>query len=445
MPRSHTSELVKARAALEKTRDRRTSVLPQPEWTEEGEFPKVEDPWQIACEEQLVDYATRHPHGLWTWIERIRLERDEFRGYTDRLQGLHDLYEDLDRKYKARNTSLLESQEEYNAAQEQILDLQARVIELQRHLRDANTKLLTQSDSDPDPQWDQERSSRKAKQKKSTKMPDPPVFTDGKDPTWDEWSAKIAEKMEANSDHYPDAKSKASYVLTRLAGDAGTYTFHRRGKGCTNPYQTFEEILEELAETYEDSDRLENSRRSLARLTMGERPFKHFIADFIRFAHASKFNDDHLIQLLKEKLPSRLLKPMLAAGALTKFESLVAVKNFLTKLDNSHLHDLPIRKQKAVRATTSRTTYDPTKARVPAEARLLRKHLEIKVPVCHQCGEAGHYKNKCTVAQQTPKGLKAAQDASIHEAQIAAAGHNGDDLENSSRSPTPDSSSGSEN
>ena len=75
--------------------------------------------------------------------------------------------------------------------------------------------------------------------KKSAKQPDPPIFVDGIDPTWDDWSAKIREKMRVNADHFSTEDARVVYVLSRLGGQAVTYTYHRREKETTNPYVSY--------------------------------------------------------------------------------------------------------------------------------------------------------------------------------------------------------------
>ncbi len=43
-------------------------------------------------------------------------------------------------------------------------------------------------------------------------LPDPPLFTDGKDPSIDQWLSKMRGKFEINWDHYPFERSKLIYA-----------------------------------------------------------------------------------------------------------------------------------------------------------------------------------------------------------------------------------------
>ena len=389
-----------SRQSLLDTKERQKTAFQSVEYNIEEEIPKVDKVWDLTCPEQVTQLANNNPGHFWDWLCNIAAERDSFRTH---LESIHKQYEDLESKSDA----------DLDAANEKTAKWRTKALKLEQQLQQLDAAALNRDSSLP------------LAKKKSTKQPDPPVFTDGLDPTWDDWSSKIHEKMRVNSDHFLTEDAKVVYVLSRLGGQAVTYTLYRRGK-TDNPYLAYEDILDQLAETYEDSDRLENARRDLVRLQMLERPLKAFIADFQRMAHASKLAEDHLIQLLREKLPSRLKKPMLAQNAVAPFASLKDLKDYLVRLDNSHLHDLParIKPSRPAAVQTTRVTDKKTTTTTPS-----RKNGTARVPVCYTCGEIGHFKfdkTLCKEDHQTPKG-KAAQDAAVNEIQIAdmedASGH----------------------
>ena len=47
---------------------------------------------------------------------------------------------------------------------------------------------------------------------KSTKLLDPPILTDGKEPAYDDWLAKMQSKLEANQDHFPTQALQIGYI-----------------------------------------------------------------------------------------------------------------------------------------------------------------------------------------------------------------------------------------
>ena len=89
---------------------------------------------------------------------------------------------------------------------------------------------------------------------KSSKLPDPPVFTDGKNLTWEVWETKIWDKLEVNADYYPTALSQIAYVASCVEGDAAEHIHGRRQDGAAKPYTSVNKLLEHLAGIYEDQD-----------------------------------------------------------------------------------------------------------------------------------------------------------------------------------------------
>jgi hypothetical protein len=47
---------------------------------------------------------------------------------------------------------------------------------------------------------------------KSTKILDPPILTDGQNPTFTSWLSKMRNKLKVNSDHFVDKEAKIAYV-----------------------------------------------------------------------------------------------------------------------------------------------------------------------------------------------------------------------------------------
>ena len=49
---------------------------------------------------------------------------------------------------------------------------------------------------------------------KSAKIPDPPILTDGKDPTFESWRLQIRGKLRVNADHFPTDEARMTYVFS---------------------------------------------------------------------------------------------------------------------------------------------------------------------------------------------------------------------------------------
>ena len=61
--------------------------------------------------------------------------------------------------------------------------------------------------------------------KRTQKLSDSLMFTDGESLTWDDWSSKVADKLEINNNHYKSERVKIAYVLLRLEGEAVENTY----------------------------------------------------------------------------------------------------------------------------------------------------------------------------------------------------------------------------
>ena len=93
------------------------------------------------------------------------------------------------------------------------------------------------------------------KEKRPMKLPDPPVFFDGKEPNIDHWLAKMRSKLLANEDHMPTEILRKAYVENRVNGDAMRHIEARLRKGAAKPFETAEEMLELLERIYGDPNR----------------------------------------------------------------------------------------------------------------------------------------------------------------------------------------------
>ena len=96
--------------------------------------------------------------------------------------------------------------------------------------------------------------------KHSLKISDPFILDDGSEPTWEEWLDNMQAKLAVNEDHYLTEITCIGYVLSQLSEKAAQHT-----ESCslyetsvTNLYCTANEILEDLKEIYEDSDKSRN-------------------------------------------------------------------------------------------------------------------------------------------------------------------------------------------
>ncbi len=141
---------------------------------------------------------------------------------------------------------------------------------------------------------------------KSQKIPDSFWFTDEKNFTWKNWYDKIQNKLEINVNLFSNERVKLSYVHFRLFNDAADVTQSRRERDCVNIYKIVDDLLKELAELFNDSDKKVNFCRKYYNLIQESKKFSEFYTQFQQLSFYLKYHEKQLIIDLKDKINSRL-------------------------------------------------------------------------------------------------------------------------------------------
>jgi hypothetical protein len=158
--------------------------------------------------------------------------------------------------------------------------------------------------------------------RKSTKLPDPPALSDGKDPTFESWELAIHAKLEVNEDHYRTERARKAYIFGRTVGDAQMhlqprYNYHN----TVDPYLTAQDMIEHLASIYDDPYKTQNARSEYRSLSM--KPSQTFTEFYTRFLHLAG----------RARIPILDWQPDLYYKLTTKLQ-----KSVLPKLDDFTTH-----------------------------------------------------------------------------------------------------------
>jgi hypothetical protein len=144
-------------------------------------------------------------------------------------------------------------------------------------------------------------------------LSDPSVFTDGKDPTIDDWLSVMRNKLEGNADWFLIDVQQKAYVRIRIDEDAMKHLISRFFKNSIKPYIISEEIFDDLYQIFGDSNRRINALKTYRRLKQVG-PFKDFNifwAEFQRLVSDSKlYNQEALLEDLKDKMSYELQKAL---------------------------------------------------------------------------------------------------------------------------------------
>ncbi len=241
---------------------------------------------------------------------------------------------------------------------------------------------------------------------RSQKIPDPSLFTDEKNPTWENWYGKIQNKLEINVDLFPNERVKLSYIHSRLFDDAAEVTQARRERGCANLYKIVDDLLKELAQLFNDSNKEVNFRRKYYNLVQGFKKFSEFYTQFQRLSSYLDYHEKQLIADLKDKIHSRLR--FVWVGQLVQPDSLKEIRSYLIHLNNDQRAIREIKNKIKRIDDLSKTTFhratvvtqpvDHSKSDQlkPRDAVLTSvKEADILVESCFICHKSGHSSKEC--------------------------------------------------
>ncbi len=242
---------------------------------------------------------------------------------------------------------------------------------------------------------------------RSQKIPDPSLFTDEKNSTWENWYEKIQNKLEINVDLFSNERVKLSYVHSRLFDDAAEITQARRERDCVNLYRIVEDLLKELAQLFNDSNKKANFRRKYYNLIQESKKFSEFYTQFQRLSSYLDYHEKQLIVDLKDKIHSRL--QFVWVGQLVQPDFLKEIRFYLIHLNNDQRVIREIKNKLKRVNDVSKTIFhratvitqqsfnhsksDHLKSRDAVLTSV--KEADILVESCFVCHKSGHSSKKC--------------------------------------------------
>jgi hypothetical protein len=255
---------------------------------------------------------------------------------------------------------------------------------------------------------------------KSTKLPDPPILTDGKEPTYDDWVAKMQSKLEANEDHFPTDALKIGYVQSRVAGTAALHINPRLRPAATNKFQTAGEIFKVLEKVYGDPDRKYTARQAYRKLYQNKDSFSTFWAEFQRLTVELDMDEETLIDDLRHKVNGKMQNALISEISPTSLHALARKCLLIDQnIQKAQAHESRMNRkpttvtnnQQVPRAQDQDNkkeyrTYTPRLYRAPHADP--EKEKLMKEGRCFLCQQAGHKAIECPDRKPKPQ-------AHVHE------------------------------
>lgn len=385
--------------------------------------PQTNENEDIETPQGLAAWVTRDPEGAFNNIAN-RFHALKEQNEKEKFQLQHDMQQAAEEMIQRYESSMETLQAEYHATKERLQALIAgqnqnsAVDQLAQHMQ----ALITTMNNN--------QAVSTTANRRSAKIPDPPMLDDSKDLDFDVWRAQIESKLVGNADHYPTARLRVDYVATRCEGKARKHIGPRLRKGSTNLYADEAAILDHLEEIFSDPNRRTKARQDYQNLAMGNKDsFEDFLIEFVRLAEES----DAPVSIRKEDLYNKL--PYLLQNQVMSLvhNKETTFKNFTDRCRES---SLLIHQQQANRtqrraaggAATEPTrrslTTNQTGSRASTPARstgtsIKREPLTpterltlMKEGKCFNCRTTGHLSRDCPQKQnpRTPSTIVATTD-----------------------------------
>jgi hypothetical protein len=252
---------------------------------------------------------------------------------------------------------------------------------------------------------------------KSTKIPDPPILTDGKEPKFEDWLLRIKDKLAANEDHYPTAALLLAYVKSRCGGRAAEHLITRSRDEALNKYTDAIDVLDHLKAIYQDVNRAIQAKAKFRRLYMKTADkFQDFLSEFSYLAQESGLSEPEW----KEELYHRINADLQRSVTRESTDEGYGFQEFsevCTRMAN-RLEQISLKEQRGKnqtgQTTSAKTTHtaakpssigrtQSTNIAAGVQGRLTTEDRTqlMKAGKCFYCKQEGHVARDCPIKKDT--------------------------------------------
>ncbi len=170
--------------------------------------------------------------------------------------------------------------------------------------------------------------------KRSQKLLNSSLFTDETESFWNDWQEKIRDKLKINVNHFNTDKVILIYIHFRINENAVKATLTWCQHNSLNLYKMINDLLDELAQLYDDFDKETNFRRKYANLIQEKSKFSDFYSMFQRLFFYLEYHEKQLIVDLRDKIVYHLHAAW--SNQLIQSDSLNEIRSYLIHLNNEH-------------------------------------------------------------------------------------------------------------
>ncbi len=243
---------------------------------------------------------------------------------------------------------------------------------------------------------------------RSQKIPDSSLFIDEKNSTWENWYEKIQNKLKINVDLFSNERVKLSYVHSRLFDDAAEITQARRERDCVNLYRIVEDLLKELAQLFNDSNKKVNFRRKYYNLIQESKKFNEFYTQFQWLSFYLDYHEKQLIVDLKDKIHSRLR--FIWVDQLVQSDFLKEIRFYLIHLNNDQRVIWKIKNKLKCINDVSKTIFHRATIVIQSVDHSKSDHLKSRDAILTSVKEANILVESCFICHKSDHSFKKCLD-----------------------------------
>lgn len=363
----------------------------------------LDDPTEdIADADELIDWIRQDPENRYNLLrdriwELLELREDAARQAPN---AKDQMMEEEYARLRTENETLQKEKDSLLTVMNMIRDTPVRPVREEREASVASTAAFSG--------------------KKSTKMPDPPIFSDGKEIKFKDWKAEMKRKLLLNEDHYPTPAHQLAYVSSRCEGKALRHINPRMQEEAVAAYRTAQDVFDHLQSVFHDPNHQQVARDEYLALKMEpKQDFGDFLAEFTYLAEEANQPEDLRKRDLYRKLPNLLQNQvMIDAG-----QDSVSLEAFIQKCQiASRLISQQISNRAEARGTnkngrsggntnsrqTPNTSTNDRKPTSPLDDK--EKAKLLKEGRCFVCREQGHVSRNCPTKTATTTAATSNQD-----------------------------------
>ncbi len=170
--------------------------------------------------------------------------------------------------------------------------------------------------------------------KQSQKLSNSSLFTDETESFWNDWQEKIRDKLKINVDHFNTDRVILIYIYFRINENTVKVTLTWCQHDSLNFYKMINDLLNELAQLYDDFDKETNFRREYANLIQEKSKFSDFYSMFQRLFFYLEYHEKQLIIDLWNKIVYCFHAAW--SSQLIQSDSLNEIHSYLIHLNNEH-------------------------------------------------------------------------------------------------------------